>query len=171
MHATLLRATLFSTMLLAACAGTTTTAIDDQFAPAPMGEFATPSPAPVMCTLTHAVPIKHTWFDDEGNEWEAHLHVHCESDTAHEELARACLHAHWPQAVERCCAVLTAAGNASTEEILDHLNEHLVKELNATLFPCELQDPVGKVTGIEWKSVTMRRRGHGVRHQIVQPKK
>lgn len=160
--------------LLASCAGTqpdTEPGLDDPgFAAMPMGEM-TPTPAPMACMFCATTPIEHRWSDTEGNEWEAQLIVHCGSDVEHEAMAHACLQANWPQAHLRCCELLIAATAEPNPEAMDQLNEQLIQELNNVLFPCELQDPVGKVTRVEWKSVTMRRRGHGVRHQVVQPQK
>jgi hypothetical protein len=171
MHATLPRAVLFLSTLLAACASTPSTSEQD-FAAAPMGESAMSTTPPVMAyALTATQPIQHRWFDGEGNEWQALLYVHCESDTAHHELARMCLLVHWPLAVARCREVLSRVEASPTYEALLHRDADLQQALNSVLFPCELQDPVGKVTHVEWKSVTMRRRGHGMRHQVMQPKR
>ena len=160
MHTTS-RVVLFLSSLLVACVGPNHIPDNQPLGAVPMGEYA-PRAVAFTRVLIAPEPIAHHWTDSQGNEWDAQLNVHCCTDAAHEELARTCLRTHWSQAVERCSAQLKTTGTAP--KTLADSNTHLLQELNNVLFPCEMKEPVGKVTGIEWQSVTMRSRG-------AQPKK
>jgi hypothetical protein len=165
-HTALLSSTLLA--MLTSCAGTP--ANDDvnmPFGAAPMGEVATAQPAsPCLVMSPQTMPLH--WHDRDGSEWDGELEIVCETDTAHEQMACACMIARWPHAIEQCQHLAQQAMMESAADV-QHMTEHLQQTLDEALFPCETmgndQKPVGRVRGLNWKVLRKRRSGHTFDYQ------